>query len=86
MLHLTLGAPHPESGGIQAFMFEVAAFAYGVLVSFVLASISNNKRANRANPRIVTLFGWGLMAFSTTLSLLLSGWAAWQAAGGNFAL
>ncbi|MBS0504725.1 MAG: hypothetical protein JSS55_13190 [Proteobacteria bacterium] len=67
-------------------MFEFAAFTYGVLASFVLASISNNKRAERANPRIVTLFGWGLMAFSLTLSLLLSGWVAYQAIGGSFAL
>jgi hypothetical protein len=66
-------------------MFEIAAFTYGVLASFVLASISNNKRANRDNPRIVTLFGWGLMAFSTTLSLLLSGWVAYQSFGGSFA-
>ena len=67
-------------------MFEIAAFTYGVLASFILASISNNKRASRANPRIVTLFGWGLMAFSMTLSLLLSGWLAWQAIGGGLAL
>lgn len=67
-------------------MFEFAAFTYGVLASFVLASISNNKRAERANPRIVTLFGWGLMAFSLTLSMLLSGWVAYQAIGGSFAL
>lgn len=65
-------------------MFEFAAFTYGVLASFILASISSNQRASRANPRIVTLFGWGLMAFSLTLSLLLSGWLAWHAIGGNF--
>ena len=67
-------------------MFEFVAFTYGVLGSFVLASINNNKRANRENPRIVTLFGWTLMAFSMTLSLLLSGWLAWQTIGGDFAL
>lgn len=67
-------------------MFEFAAFTYGVLASFVLASISNNKRANRDNPRIVTLFGWGLMAFSLTLSLLLSGYVAWKTIGGAFVL
>ena len=64
-------------------MFEFAAFTYGVLASFVLASISNNKRAERSNPRILTLFGWGLMAFSTTLSLLLTGLAAYRAVGGE---
>lgn len=66
-------------------MFEFAAFTYGILASFVLASISNNKRANRDNPRIVTLFGWGLMAFSLTLSLLLSGWIAYQTLGSELA-
>ena len=35
---------------------------------------------------IVTMFGWALMAFSMTLSLLLSGWLAWQTIGGQFAL
>jgi hypothetical protein len=66
-------------------MFEFAAFTYGVLASFVLASINSNSRANRASPAIVTLFGWGLMAFSLTLSLLLSGWIAYQAVGGRLA-
>lgn len=66
-------------------MFEVAAFTYGVLASFVLASISNNKKAERDNPRIVTLFGWGLMAFSLTLSMLLTGWLAFQTIGGQIA-
>jgi hypothetical protein len=66
-------------------MFEFAALTYGMLASFVLASISNNKRANRENPRIVTLFGWSLMAFSVTLSLLLSGWLAYDSIGGYVA-
>ena len=66
-------------------MFEFAAFTYGILASFVLASISSNKRANRENSRVVTLFGWGLMAFSLTLSLLLSGWVMYSTVGGGFA-
>jgi hypothetical protein len=67
-------------------MFEFAAFTYGILASFVLASISSNKRANRENPRIVTWFGWGLMAFSLTLSLLLSGWVMYSTIGGGIAV
>jgi uncharacterized membrane protein len=67
-------------------MFEFAALTYGMLASFVLASISNNKKANRANPRIVTMFGWCLMAFSLTLSLLLSGFVAYKTIGGEFIL
>lgn len=63
-------------------MFEFAAFTYGLLASYVLASIGNNSRAERPNPRILTLFGWGLMAFSLTLALLLGGYAAyWSIAG-----
>jgi hypothetical protein len=65
-------------------MFEFAALTYGMLASFVLASISNNKKADRANPRVVTLFGWGLMAFSLTLSLLLSGLVVYKTIGGEF--
>jgi hypothetical protein len=67
-------------------MFEFAALTYGMLASFVLASFSNNKRAERSNPRILTLFGWGLMAFSLTLSLLLTGWLTYQTIGGQIAL
>jgi hypothetical protein len=67
-------------------MFEFAALTYGMLASFVLASISSNNRANRDNPRIVTLFGWTLMGFSLTLSLLLSGWLVYKTVGGQFIL
>ena len=64
-------------------MFEFAAFTYGVLASFVLASISNNTKAERSNPRILTMFGWCLMAFSLTLSLLLTGFIAYRTIGGE---
>lgn len=67
-------------------MFEFAALTYGMLASFVLASISNNQKAARRNPRIVTLCGWGLMAFSLTLSLLLSGYVAYSVIGGDSVL
>lgn len=64
-------------------MFEFAALTYGMLASFVLASLANNRKANRADPRIVTMFGWGLMAFSATLSMLLTGWVAMRAIEGT---
>ena len=67
-------------------MFEFAALSYGMLASFVLASITNNNRANRDNPRIVTMFGWMLMAFSLTLSLLLSGFAVYKVVGAEMLL
>jgi hypothetical protein len=59
-------------------MFEFAAFTYGLLASYVLASIGNNSRAARPNPKLLTLFGWGLMAFSLTLALLLGGYAVYS--------
>lgn len=59
-------------------MFEIAAFTYGLLASFVLASINNNDADQRERPAIVTLFGWGLMAFSLTLAVMLAGYAAYM--------
>ena len=64
-------------------MFEFAAFTYGVLASFVLASITNNTRAERSNPHILTMLGWCLMAFSMTLSLLLAGFVAYRTIAGE---
>jgi len=63
-------------------MFEFAAFTYGLLASFVLASFRNNRRAARPDPQLLTLCGWGLLAFSLTLSLGLSAWAATAAVSG----
>lgn len=66
-------------------MFEFAAFTYGLLASFILASIARNKKENRANPPIVTMLGWGMMSMSLTFSLLLAGWALWHSFGTGIA-
>ena len=63
-------------------MFELAALTYGVLASFVMSSASRNRRAARRNPPIVALFGWLLMAFSLSSSVMLFGYAAYKALTG----
>ncbi|PZU11495.1 MAG: hypothetical protein DI605_00410 [Sphingomonas sp.] len=63
-----------RSGGIK--MIEVAALFYGVLASFIMASVSRNRREERINPPIVTLFGWVLLSFSAVMGTLLLGYAA----------
>ncbi|WP_293967718.1 hypothetical protein [Sphingomonas sp.] len=57
-------------------MIEVAALFYGVLASFIMASVSRNRREERINPPIVTLFGWVLLSFSAVMGTLLLGYAA----------
>lgn len=63
-------------------MFEVAALTYGVLASFIMSSVSRNKREARRNPAILTLFSWVLMAFSMSSGLLLTGYVAYEALSG----
>jgi hypothetical protein len=52
-------------------MLEVTTLFYGVLASFVMASVTRNKREARSNAPMVTLFGWGLLAFSAVMGALL---------------
>ena len=54
-------------------MFAFAALTYGMLASFVMASVSRNRREARANPPILNLFGWTLMAFSMAMAAMLIG-------------
>lgn len=64
-------------------MIEVAALFYGVLASFLMASVSRNKREARVNPPIVTLFGWAMLAFSAVMGALLLGDAAFMLLSGT---
>ena len=52
-------------------MLEIAALTYGALATFVMASINRNRREERANPPILTVFGLLLMAFSIAMSTIL---------------
>jgi hypothetical protein len=58
-------------------MLEVTALFYGVIASFLMASVSRNKREQRGNPPIVTLFGWSMLSFSAVMGALLTCYAAW---------
>jgi hypothetical protein len=64
-------------------MFELAALTYGVLASFVMTSVSRNRRAARRNPPILSLFAWVLAGFSLGGALLLVGYVGWNALSGG---
>ena len=67
-------------------MFEFAALTYGVLASFVMTSMTRNRRDARRNSATLTLFGWALMAFSVSSGTMLFGYAGYAAlAGGGVA-
>jgi len=65
------------SGGTD--MLEFATLTYGVLASFVMASVSRNKREARLDPPVLTLFAWLLTAFSLSLALMLIVYVAYRA-------
>jgi hypothetical protein len=64
-------------------MFEFAALTYGVIASFVMASVSRNRREARAHPPLLLGFGWLLMAFSLTVGVGLFGYCGYQAMTGG---
>jgi hypothetical protein len=64
-------------------MFQFAALTYGVLASFVMASVHRNHRQARQNPPLLTLFGWMLMAFSLSVGLGLLAYVGYGALTGT---
>ncbi len=66
-------------------MIEFAALTYGVLASFVMATVSRNRREARTNPPMLSLFAWVLAGFSLTAAVMLIGYVGWQALSGNAA-
>lgn len=64
-------------------MFEFAALTYGVITSFVMASVHRNRREARAHPPVLMLFGWTLTAFSLTTGVALLGYAGYHAMTGT---
>jgi len=64
-------------------MLEVAALFYGVLASFIMASVTRNRRERRGNPPYLAAFGWLLLAFSGTMGVMLLGYAGWHMMGGG---
>jgi len=57
-------------------MLEFSVFTFGMLASFILSGLGRNKKAQRANPPMLHYMGLVMMGFSTTLGVLLLGWAA----------
>ena len=53
-------------------MTEFFIFIYAVLTIFVVQAMQRNHRAQRPNPQMVTMVGWGLFSLSSTLAILLS--------------
>jgi len=64
-------------------MFEFAALTYGVIVSFVMASASRNRREARTNPPILYAFAWTLMTFSATTGVGLLSYCGYHALTGS---
>lgn len=62
-------------------MTEMATLAYGLLATFVMQSMHRNRRQARPNPAILTYFGWGLLAFSGALGVILLAYAGLKALG-----
>jgi hypothetical protein len=52
-------------------MTDVFIFIYALLAMFVLLAMQRNHRAQRPNPQMVTMVGWGLFSLSSTLAILL---------------
>ncbi|RYE03712.1 MAG: hypothetical protein EOP61_03520 [Sphingomonadales bacterium] len=52
-------------------MAEFFIFIYAMLAMFVIQAMHTNRRAERPNPQMVTLVGWGLFSLSSTLAVLL---------------
>jgi membrane glycosyltransferase len=59
-------------------MLEIAALTYGALATFVMASVNRNRREERANPPILTMFGLLIMAFSLAMSAILIGYVGYE--------
>jgi hypothetical protein len=66
-------------------MTEFLVFVYALLASFVIVSIRRNQLAQRPTAPMVTMVGWGLFSLSSTLAVLLMGFAVALAAGFNVA-
>lgn len=62
-------------------MFEVLAFSYGLLTSFVLAGVERNHRARRAHPPVLVYAGYALCGSLGTAALVGLAWAAGTTAG-----
>ena len=63
-------------------MTEMAALAYGLVASFVMASLARNRREQRRSPPILMLASWLLLSFSAAFGVMLLGYAGIAALAG----
>jgi hypothetical protein len=63
-------------------MFGVAAFTYGVLMSFVLSGASRNRKLRRPHPPMLLYVGYVLFGSTAAASVMLLGYAAYGFATG----
>ena len=59
----------------MGLMAEFFVFLYALLASFVIQSMRRNQRLQRPTGQMVTMVGWGLFSLSSTLAVLLAGFA-----------
>lgn len=52
-------------------MLEAVVFTYSMLVTFVMNSVTRNRRANRQTAPVIEMIGWMLVAVSMTLPMLI---------------
>jgi hypothetical protein len=67
-------------------MTEFLVFVYALLASFVIVTIRRNQLQQRPTGQVVTMVGWGLFSLSSTLAVLLAGFAIALAMGINVSL
>lgn len=67
-------------------MTEFLVFVYALLASFVITSMRRNQRLQRPNGQVITMVGWGLFSLSSTLAVLLMGFAIAMAMGLNVSI
>lgn len=62
-------------------MFEIAAFSYGLLASFIISGIERNHRARRAHPPVLLYFGYAMCASLGGIALGLGAFGLASLAG-----
>lgn len=63
-------------------MLEAVALTYGMLLSFVLAGATRNRKLERANPPMLNYVGFVLFGVTMAVAVMAGGYAAWSMATG----
>ena len=62
-------------------MLQFAVLGYGLLLSYVMSSVSHNRRSGRSHPQILIYVGYVLCGMSAGAAVLLPIWAGFNPAG-----